>query len=160
MIHSKNQSIVTEWINKRFGVNLNDEDLLSIKDFSLIWNVFEDTVCDNKFSIATAEAQILARQLNLADFQNHLDYFKNRYIEHGATNERFNNLHFRPNDREEFVRQVLLGDITDTYQIVLAITIIIYRFRNNLFHGLKDIRVIDQQRDNFQHARPQKNHYL
>lgn len=152
MTHPKNQSIVTEWINNRFGVNLNDQDLSSIKDFSLIWNVFEDTVCSNNFSIATAETQILTRQLNLQEFQNTLDYFKNRYVENGSTNQRFGFLHFRPNDREDFVRQVLLGNITDTHQIVLAITIIVYRFRNNLFHGMKDIRVIDQQRDNFQHA--------
>ena len=143
---------MTEWINNRFGVNLNDENLSSIKEFSLIWNVFEGTVCNNNFSIATAEAQILNRQFNLADFQSNLDYFKDRYVENGATNDRFNFLHFRPNDREELVRQVLLGNNTDIHQIVLAITIIIYRFRNNLFHGLKDIRVIDQQNDNFQNA--------
>jgi len=33
------------WINQRFGIHLNVEDLESIKDFALIWNVFERFVC-------------------------------------------------------------------------------------------------------------------
>lgn len=38
---------VTEWINARFGIALDENSLAEIKDFSLIWNVFEDRVCSN-----------------------------------------------------------------------------------------------------------------
>ncbi len=143
---------MTEWINQRFGVNLNDNDLTSIKDFSLVWNVFEGNVFANRFTITRAETEINNRVFEIAEFQAFLDYFKIRYVQNGATNVRFDNLHFRPSDRKVFVQQVLLDTLTDIREIILAITIIIYRLRNNLFHGLKDIRVIDQQRDNFNQA--------
>lgn len=143
---------VTEWINARFGVAMNDPALAAIKDFSLIWNVFEDRVCENNFSIATVEQRIAERDFNAASFADHLQYFKNRYINEGETNERFELLYFRPNDRREFVRQVLLGELTGVRDILLAIVIIVYRFRNNLFHGLKDIQEIDQQHSNFETA--------
>ena len=143
---------VTEWINNRFGVALNEPVLGEIKDFALIWNVFEDQVCDNNFSIATVEQRIAERNFTAAAFEDHLQYFKNRYIDNGETNGRFEFLYFRPNDRREFVRRALLGELQDIRDILLAIVIITYRFRNNLFHGLKDIQVIDQQHTNFETA--------
>jgi hypothetical protein len=143
---------VTKWINARLGVALDEPSLAEIKDFSLIWNVFEDRVCNNNFSIAEVQQRITERDFNADDFKDHLQYFQNRYISDGGTNDRFEFLHFRPNDRKEFVRQVLLGELTDIKEILLAIVIIVYRFRNNLFHGLKDIQVIDQQQTNFQTA--------
>jgi hypothetical protein len=143
---------VTEWINNRFGVTLNEESLSEIKDFSLIWNVFEGRVCNNNFSIAEVQQRIVERKFIADSFASHLQYFKNRYINAGETNERFEFLYFRPNDRREFVRRVLLNELTDIGDVLLAIVIIIYRFRNNLFHGLKDIQVIDQQHTNFETA--------
>ncbi len=140
------------WINQRFGIQLNAVDLESIKDFALIWNIFERFVCNNNFGIARVQQANAQKQLLIADFQPQLDYFKNRYTENGQTNNRFDNLHFRPNDRENFVRQVLLSNNNSVQDIVLAITIIVYRFRNNLFHGIKDIQVIHEQRVNFEHA--------
>lgn len=143
---------VTEWINARFGVAMNDPALAAVKDFSLVWNVFEDRVCENNFNIATVEQRIAERDFNTASFADYLQYFKNRYIHEVETNERFELLYFRSHDRREFVRQVLLGELTEIRDILLAIVIIVYRFRNNLFHGLKDIQVIDQQHTNFETA--------
>lgn len=36
--------------------------------------------------------------------------------------------------------------------IILALIIIAYRFRNIFFHGVKDIQVIEEQRENFENA--------
>lgn len=147
---------MTEWINQRFGVAFADDDIVSVKDFSLYWNVFEDIVCTNNFSIPTVEQSINARNFNRVEFQNTIDYFRNRYVTNGNLNEKFPHLHFRNNDRQNFVEQVLLGQLDDTNDIILASVIIIYRYRNNLFHGLKDIRTINFQQDNFATA----NHFL
>ncbi len=141
-----------DWINNRYAIQLNEEDLVSLKNFSLIWNIFEGTVCDNSFSIATVEQSIAGRNFTVAEFEGDLLYFQNRYIEHGAPNNRYPYLYFRPNDREPFVRDVLLGIRNNIEEIVLAIIIIIYQYRNNLFHGLKEIREIDQQEPNFNRA--------
>ena len=81
-----------------------------------------------------------------------MDYFKNRYIVDGATNGRFEHLNFRNNDRKELVEDVLLGNNIEVSNIVLALTIIVFRYRNNLFHGLKEMQFIDQQKENFENA--------
>jgi hypothetical protein len=143
---------MVNWINHRFGINLDENDLVSIKDFSLIWNIFENSVCNNHYSVQQVGQTIASRLFNIADFQPQLDYFKNRYVANGATNTRFDNLHFRANDRKESVRQVLLEQVNTVPEIILALMIIVGRFRNNLFHGIKDIQVIDQQKTNFDNA--------
>lgn len=143
---------MVNWINQNFGIQLDANDLESIKDFALIWNIFERFVCNNNFTIAAVEQSILQKHLQSADFQEQFDYFKNRYIENGQSNNRFDNLHFRANDRKDFVRQVLLANNNTLQDMALAMSIIVYRFRNNFFHGIKDIQVINEQRTNFEQA--------
>ena len=89
---------------------------------------------------------------DLAEYENSLNYFKNRYISEGVTNERFNHLNFRNNDRRELVVDVLLGNNIDNSDTILVLAIIVYRYRNNLFHGLKQMEFIDQQKENFDNA--------
>ncbi|MDI1304503.1 MAG: hypothetical protein PSX42_06630 [bacterium] len=141
-----------EWINNRYGTNFDEEDLTNIKDFSLIWNVFEDNICGNNFSIQSLQQGLVNRNIDSNLFQEHLDYFKNRYVNAGAFTHRFQFLYFRNNDRQQLVEDVLLGVNNNSNDKILAIAIIVYRFRNNLFHGLKEIQHIDQQNKNFKVA--------
>ena len=143
---------MTEWINNKFGTNFSDADLASIKDFSLIWNVFENIICNNSFSIAKVERQIANRSFEINLFQNIFDYFKDRYVLNGDFTSKFSYMYFRSGDRKELVEQVLIGNNICTNDIILSITIIVYRFRCNLTHGLKNIQDIDQQRENFKIA--------
>lgn len=141
-----------EWLNNRFGIDLSENDLISVKDFALIWNVFESNVCLSSFSIQTVEDELKNHNFEINEFIPFLDYFKNRYITNGTVNGRFQHLNFRNNDRKEHVENVLLGNNINTKEIILAIVIIVYRLRNNLFHGVKNIQVIDEQRPNFENA--------
>jgi hypothetical protein len=141
-----------EWINNRFGTNFSENDLSSVKDFSLLWNVFENIVCDNNCSVNRLSERLNPIVFDLAEFENNLNYFKNRYISDGETNERFNHLNFRKSDRRELVADVLLGNNNDNSENILALAIIVYRLRNNLFHGLKQMEFIDQQKENFDNA--------
>ena len=141
-----------EWINNKFGTNFTEEQLKNIKNFSLLWNIFENLVCENNCNVNRLEQRLNTVEFELADFQKNFEYFKNRYTENGTTNIRFENLNFRNGDRKEFVANVLLGNDNVTSDIVLALTIIIYRYRNNLFHGLKNFMRIDQQEENFRNA--------
>lgn len=141
-----------EWINNRFNTNFTDDDLSSIKDFSLIWNVFENVVCQNRFNLQSIENGIINHQMNADNFNAHLQYFKQRYVTNGILNPRFPYLNFRQNDRRPLIEDVLLGVNTNNNDIILALIIIVYRYRNNLFHGLKNMQKIDQQKDNFDNA--------
>ena len=141
-----------EWINNKFGTHFTENDLASIKDFSLAWNVFENLVCNNNCSVARLNERLNQIQFEINEFAEPLEYFKNRYVQDGVTNERFESLNFRQNDRRELVQEVLLGSDQEVQNIVLALSIIVYRFRNNLFHGLKQMEFINQQKENFENA--------
>lgn len=52
-------------------------------------------------------------------------------------------------DKQPLVEDVLLGKQTAEDAQIEAIIIIIGRYRNNLFHGLKEISSIDLQKENF-----------
>lgn len=147
------------WLNQRYDTSFTENNIQSIKDFLLIWNLFEGKFFETSFSIDKLESVLKNTDIDINCFLPYLEYFKNRYVnqEDNTITERFSFLHFRRNDREDFVTEVLLNnkDIpnyieTNTqYEIVLAISIIVYRFRNNLFHGVKNIQHIAQQEENF-----------
>lgn len=141
-----------EWINLRFGTNYTEEQLTNVKDFSLLWNIFENLVCENNCNVNRLDERLTPVAFEIAEFQETFDYFIDRYTSKGTTNERFDRLNFRNGDRKEVVANVLLGNDNEVSNIVLALSIIVYRYRNNLFHGLKNFMQIDQQEENFKNA--------
>lgn len=141
-----------DWLSNRYSKSFEEEELSSIKNFALIWNIFEGNLCNSKFSIQTIENKINNSTFSISDFQDQIAYFKMRYADNNTINNRFYSLNFRKNDRIDFVKKVLLNSNKNTKDILLAITIIIYRLRNNLFHGLKNMYSIEGQRDNFMNS--------
>lgn len=144
------------WINNKYGTNLDSADLEEIKNFTLLWNIFEGTIFQNSFSINRLDTEIQNRNLDFHRFQDIFTYFQRRYVVQGQFTDRFQYLNLRANDRLNLVQQVLLGVNQNENDKLLVIGIIIYRFRNNLFHGLKDFRNLTEQVENFQNA----NRYL
>lgn len=138
-----------EWINNKFGTNFTENDLKNIKDFSLLWNIFENLVCDRNCTINRIEESLNPIEFQIEDFEDHLNYFKERYTADNNTNERFEYLRIVPNARKEFVKQVLLGNDNNTSNKILALSIIVYRYRNNLFHGEKNFMLLNEQEENF-----------
>ena len=53
---------------------------------------------------------------------------------------------------EQKVKSVLEGKVNAVDDIVFALLIIIFRLRNNLFHGEKWVYKLDDQVDNFRNA--------
>ncbi|MBU2905110.1 hypothetical protein KO529_09970 [Arenibacter algicola] len=141
-----------EWINNKFGTDYSVQELDEIKDFTLIWNIFENTIFNARFSINLLEQEIVNRNPNFEDFHECFNYYQNRYVVENSISNRFQYLNFRRNDREQFVKDVLLGHIIADNAKVLAIGIIVYRLRNNLFHGLKNYRNLNGQVENFSKA--------
>ena len=88
--------------------------------------------------------------VDLKTFEPSLNYFRDRYVTDGATNDRFNGLNFRRNDNRELVETVLLGDNDDPTETVKALLTIVFRLRNNLFHGLKWAYQMRDQQANFE----------
>lgn len=147
----------TQWINEKFSVSLTDKDYNGLTEFLLLWNLFEDRLFENTFTIEKAERYIngYINRFNPDVCNRAFEYFKKRYtnIELGiVTYPLFEELNFRRTDKKEFVDSVLVADSPSLKDKVLASIIIIFRYRNNLFHGLKDITQINYQQSNFVEA--------
>ena len=147
-----------EWISNflSFERKLTGDDIENVRNFSILWNLFEGLVCNRNASIIALENAVSDMQnrnkLVIDDYNKFLKYFSNRYIENGETNHRFDRLNLRRGDKPELVEAVLKGNEIAPEKVLLAILIIVYRYRNNLFHGEKSIYDLPNQIDNFKNA--------
>lgn len=133
--------------------NLTDEERSAIIDFSLLWTLFEARILNNAGSAANICAAIdaweQAGMLDAAAFNPELEYFGQRYFANGAFTRHFDGLNLRQNDRTPLVRAVLDGTDTNPRNRIACVFIIILRYRNNLFHGLKWQYELADQQENF-----------
>src|SRR5690348_54386 len=131
-------------------------DRRAIQDFVLVWTLFEARVMDG-FARADRicarveewhQAGVLGEELYDAE----LAYFRRRYFARGEFTDHFHSLHLRPADQPGTVEGVISGANNGARDRVLTVLLIIWRFRNNLFHGAKWSYRLRGQRSNFTHA--------
>lgn len=143
------------YIKQGGGLQLTHEIIENILYFSLLWNLFEARVCNKSASIPKIKNAILTldNQGMLQNFNVHdeLNYFVNRYIINGQPNQRFGYLNIAPRD-EQLVIKVLTYQETAPWKVLFGLMIIVYRYRNNLFHGEKSLTDIYAQELNFEKA--------
>jgi hypothetical protein len=124
--------------------------------FSLLWSFFEANALNTHGSsnriLALVHEWSSSGRLHPELFTKSLTNFRNRYFENGEFTHYFEGLHLRRNDSPELVRAVLSGENNDAADCVAAVLIIVFRFRNNLFHGTKWLYEIRGQLDNFNNA--------
>ena len=150
----------TEWIarNTRGGTELSADARDAVAGFTTMWNFFESTLCDNRASVAAfgrALEHFIPDQLPQSTTQvldECLAFWKFRYRTPDGFGHRFDGLNFRPGDKRSQVEAVLQGAAMDPKDKVLALMIIIYRLRNNLFHGLKTLDMLNDQVSNLTNA--------
>lgn len=101
---------------------------------------------------AKADAWRDAGTLDADQYDAELAYFRERYFANGAFTHHFAHLHLRPADQPDLVRSVLDGSNNDPRDRLLAALMIVWRFRNNLFHGEKWAYQLQDQLSNFTNA--------
>jgi hypothetical protein len=149
-----------QWIalNMSGGSELSNEAITAVASFTMMWNLFEGVACENRANITTFEnladqvAQIDIPADMMASLDECLAFWTCRYRTPEGFSDRFRRLNFRPKDRKELVEGVLLGQKTDARSKILALLVIVYRLRNNLFHGLKSIEMLNDQVHNLNMA--------
>jgi hypothetical protein len=147
-----------EWLEQAVpGFNyLADAERQAILHFALLWSLFESKALQTKASARAIHLLVQKREaegrLNAADFQPSLIYFQDRYFANGEFTDHFQGLLLRRNDEPELVQQVLSGQTSAPVAVVTGLFIVIYRLRNNLFHGVKWAYGIRGQQGNFEHA--------
>jgi hypothetical protein len=149
--------LAEEWLERnQVGYRgLANGERLAIADFSIIWSVFEAAALSGKGSVRSIIEFIDLKHELIIDFtpiKPSLNYFQDRYVNKGVISSRFGDLNFRGNDRGELVEDVLIGKNDDALEKIKALLVIIFRLRNNLFHGLKWPYGMCDQQANFEHG--------
>ncbi|MFD2205950.1 hypothetical protein [Kiloniella antarctica] len=138
--------------------NLDEVERISVHHFSLLWTIFEAQVLDTNASANKISSKVKEWNdqglLNERWFDDVLEYFRNRYMDTQAEgfNDKFASLHFRRHDNEELVKAVLSKEKESIPDQLTACMIIVLRFRNNFFHGLKWAYKMRDQQGNFEHS--------
>lgn len=140
-----------DFLNQKLWTSFKEDDLMALKDFVLLWNVFEDTLFNKSFSVTKASEFIWSNSLNIELFEKHLSYFRDRYVLNWVFTDKYQ-LFFRTSDREDIVKKVLLWETSNSDELILGMLLIIFRYRNNLFHWLKEFWKLDKQKENFEIA--------
>lgn len=148
------------WIasNTVGGTEVTNEAQQAVAAFTTMWNFFESTLCDNRASVAAFE-RIAGRldetrvpELTRRALDSCLTFWQFRYLTPEGFAHRFDGLNFRRNDRRPHVEAVLQGSATEPHEQLLAQMIIVYRLRNNLFHGIKTLDMLNDQVQNLSTA--------
>lgn len=149
---TSNAFLAQDWIKLHFndGPHLDPECLQAVQNFTLMWNLFESLLCGNFAKVSVFEQIVTRHEFKepSAPLVNSFSYFRSRYVSNGNFTPLFGGLRFRRNDRQEVVEKVLKSEFPSLSEIVLATILIVYRLRNNLFHGLKSVSTLTNQTDN------------
>ena len=135
---------------------LSDDERQAITEFSFLWSLFEAKSLNERGSanaiVESANRWAVSGQLTEDWFSCELAYFRDRYVADGKFTHHFYHLHLRKNDAPDLVKKVLNREDAEPEEIAAAVLIIVYRFRSNLFHGVKWSYALQGQLDNFEHA--------
>lgn len=136
--------------------NLTDLDRHAIYDFAFLWSLFEAQIMGN-FARADrirerVDSWAASGTLDANLYDTELAYFRNRYFTDGAITHHFPYLYLRPSDHPDLVHAVITGANNDPRDRTLCLLMIVWRLRNNLFHGEKWAYELHDQRENFMHA--------
>lgn len=124
--------------------------------FSLLWAYFEATFMASKASPAAivtfADSLDQTGKIKATVLEKAIAYWSARYWSGNGFTEHYYFLNLRPNDNVAVVQEVLQSqDNTPRAMLICALTII-YRYRNNLFHGMKWLYGLKGQKGNFETA--------
>jgi hypothetical protein len=121
--------------------DLSQEEKDAIMYFSLLWSLFELQVLNTSATANSIETKFNTWHgdglLNVEEFEQFKNYFIQRYMEKGELNYRFEHLHLRGQDKPDLVISFLKGKENNIARVVTAMLIIVFRYRNNFFHGIK-----------------------
>ncbi|QJQ03422.1 hypothetical protein C798_25255 [Herbaspirillum rubrisubalbicans Os34] len=122
----------------------------------MLWTYFEAQVCGTKAGapllLNIAKDVATAEYFDPAALKKAMAHFRNRYLENGQPSYHFDHLNFREEKYAKKVLAILSSDGSDPVQELQAALLIVFRYRNNLFHGIKWAYQLSGQKTNFSRA--------
>ncbi len=142
------------WIIDYLHVDLSKASLKPVLAFLLYWNTFEARLFERNFCTQSLKNDDVFLSVDNKIVSDSFAFAKKRYVSaQGDLNQEFDKLGFRnlsknknkETDDEKYVKEVLLDECPSCQKQLIAIMIIIYRLRNNMFHGEKSISEASRQ---------------
>lgn len=146
---------VLEWLRSKAPsfARLTADEQRAIADFSLLWSLFESQLLNTAASARTICDTVQewhdAGTLDAVPFDPELTYFQQRYYSNSRFTHYFDALLLRGHDREDLIRGVIDSNDNDPRHRMATVLLIVFRYRNNLFHGVKWQYELAGQLDNF-----------
>ncbi len=131
---------------------LPDEEKQEISSFTWLWSTFEGKHCRTYANPDKLCRFAQSHPIKCPDTDQAWDYFHERYLTDIDAADRFNHL---MGNRNGAIRTGISEGLIDTASEedkLKALLFIVYRLRNNLFHGVKWQYGFANQLENFQHA--------
>jgi len=150
------KSLTIDWLSKKspeFG-QLSENEKIAIIDFSLLWNFFEARCLDNNANIDRIRQYVHQLPEELVDspeIQKLADYFRERYIDGAGYSNRYPHLHLERSGNPSEVARMLRGQ-SENRETLIGCLGIVFRYRNNLFHGKKWDYELQEQQENFERS--------
>lgn len=147
-----------DWLRERAPGfdSLSAEEIEAMTGFALLWGFFESQALREKASVAAiseyAKARVSSGRLEVQSIAEQLQYFRQRYYSGGQPTAHFAHLQLRKTDQPKLVSEVLSGAKNDPIECATVALLIAYRYRNNLFHGMKWAYGVGGQLSNFRAA--------
>lgn len=145
-------SIGLQWLELKVPefANLSEIEKSAIFDFSILWSFFEGTKLNGKANVLTIKSfvnNLDIDSLESLDISEYLTYLRQRYFHNSTFTQRYEALHLERSGNPPEVEQMLRGcSCTQSEVNLKGCLIIIYRLRNNLFHGDKwNYNLVDQE---------------
>ena len=119
--------------------SMPEHDRDAIFNFTFLWSLFEAQIMGGfaraNLICAKIDEWHDAGTLDADQYGAELAYFQQRYYAEGGFTHHFSHLHLRPADQPEILESVLDGSNDHPRDRLLTVLMIVWRFRNNLFHG-------------------------
>jgi len=145
-----------DWLKRSGLAQLSMDEINAITDFTFLWSLFEGRLLSESCSVAKLLSLVDSIEARAAVRHDAFDaassHFRQRYFDGENFTVAFEGLHLRRNDRQDVVESFLRNSPENKATTLKGLLIIIYRLRNNLFHGLKWSYGIADQLKNFSHA--------
>ena len=154
--HAKNNTErLNAILNSHYGIsNISNSTYEEVGNFLFLWNMFEREFFATHYRHKIPK-HFSSLKIEQSTIDEILDYFKKRYM-NSQYFEALNLQNPRINGRSiniiQIFKDVLCNKVIESEQILFTINSIIYRYRCNLFHGIKEIKILRSQIDNFYYA--------
>lgn len=147
-----------EWLSMKVPgfANLSPEERDVIDDFSFLWSLFEGKVMNRRCDLPRIRnyVQQLEEQggLEVLEVEQYVGYLRNRYFRDDDVTGHYHGLNLDVHNNTEEVLETLRNEDAQKAVKLIGCLIVIYRLRNNLFHGEKWQYNLEGQLDNFTQA--------